>query len=137
MKELDDILIFLFENSEDRRIHISKRMKYGYRYYYISLSIDIKDDDPLSEIMYKYNGGLHIIIDNRNVCFEIESSEDDRILIEDKNLVEKWSSILEDFLEKKAKGKVRNMLESTLKKCHKNDLFREYKMKKIFKDESL
>ena len=44
MKEIDEFLEFLLQNETDERISISKKMKFGYRNYYVNFYID---DEPL------------------------------------------------------------------------------------------
>lgn len=82
MNELDKFLIFLMENTDDDRINIWKKMKYGYRHYYISLHIDQEKEDSTGNISSTFN-----------------------------------------------------IIEETLSSCARKDLHRDYKMKKIFKDD--
>ena len=42
MKEIDEFLHFLLEHESDERISFSKKIKYGYRYYYVNFNIDEK-----------------------------------------------------------------------------------------------
>jgi hypothetical protein len=44
MKEIDEFLHFLLEHESDERISFSKKMKYGYRYYYVNFNIDEKPE---------------------------------------------------------------------------------------------
>lgn len=129
MNELDKFLQFLMENISDERISISKRMKYGYRHYYVSLSIDKKGDNGRT-----YRDRMNICVDCRNNCIDMDDTIGDNVLIEDSDMVLKWSSILEEHLSKNLSNKVESIIESTLSDCYQKDLYREYKMTKIFKD---
>ena len=124
MKEIDEFLEFLIDFIYDDRLHIYKRMKYGYRYYYIDLEID-------EEKSTSYPNHLSFIIDNRNVCIElIPPNEKDVLIFEDKELVEKWSKFCEDHINENISEKVKNIFEDSLKECFRKDIFREYQMRK-------
>ena len=45
MKHIDEVISFLFENIADSRITLSKKMKYGYRHYYLCLDADFASKD--------------------------------------------------------------------------------------------
>ena len=86
MKKLDKLLDFLMDNLNDDRISVFKKMKYGFRYYYISLYID-EDPNQKSNHNYgfRYRDNLEITFDNRNECIEFfGGNEDHPIIIEDK-----------------------------------------------------
>jgi hypothetical protein len=142
MKEIDDFLKFLLEHESDNRINISKKMKYGYRYYYVNFNIDEKPEEEDNNQtrqklrMFRISDSIEIIIDNRNGCIEmIYNSGSDNIIIEDKNLLDKWSNILEEYINKNISEKVKNVIETSLSECYEKNLFREYKMKKILPDD--
>jgi hypothetical protein len=40
MNEIDEFLTFLYENIEDERIEVSKKMKYGFRHFGINLYLE-------------------------------------------------------------------------------------------------
>ena len=110
MKEIDEFLGFLLEHEYDRRISISKKMKYGYRYFYISFHIDEKPEEDKNNqsygtnksfSAYRISDSVEIVIDNRNSCVELLYEHgSENIIIEDTQLVEKWSQILEDYINK-------------------------------------
>lgn len=136
MEEVDKILEFLFENTEDDRVSIWKKMKYGFRHYYISLYIDSPPDEngKVSRNFGQYSTRLLITIDNRNNCVEMEY-EDNNIVIEGPEMVGKWTNRFEDYINNSIKEDINIMLETALSDCYRKDLHREYKMKKIFKDD--
>lgn len=132
MQEVDKILGFLFENIDDTRISINKRMKYGHRHYYLSLYIDSEPSE--GRVFGPFSSSLSITIDNRNKCIEMEYNNNN-IIIEDDILLNKWNSIFEEYINETIKEDVDSMLDKALSDCFQKNLHREYKMKKIFKDE--
>lgn len=137
MELLDEFLTFLLEHIPDPRISVSKKIKYGFRHYLIELNID---GDPesfkgLPSRGYRFIDTLEIHIDNRNCCIEIISDSGSKnIIIEDKYLVDKWSIIVEDFINKDLVEKVKFTIEKSLNECHNKSLLRDYKMKNLFKE---
>ena len=138
MEELDRFLHFLLENIDDRRINISKKMKYGFQHFYISFNIDQLDRDGTygKQNSIFHRNSLSIVIDNRNLCVEIDSEIDEKsIVIEDEEFVKKWSTILDEFLSREITQKISGIIDITLSSCENKNLHRDYKMKKIFKDD--
>jgi hypothetical protein len=142
MKEIDEFLQFLLEHESDERISFSKKMKYGYRYYYISFNIDEKPEDDTNKNQsfgslrgYRITDSIEIIVDNRNSCVElIYDNSIENIIIEDKKLVDKWSNILEEYINHDVSTKVKNIIENALSSCYNKNLHRTYQMKKILPD---
>jgi hypothetical protein len=145
MKEIDEFLEFLIKNENDERISISKKMKYGYRYFYISFHIDEKPEEDKNNqsygtnrsfSAYRISDSVEIVIDNRNSCVELLYEHgSENIIIEDTQLVEKWSQILEDYINKDISEKTKSVIENTLSSCYNKNLYREYQMKKILPDD--
>jgi len=138
MGKLDKFLEFFLEHVDDERISVFKRMKYGYRYYYISFYIDEDPNQSNQNQSYgfKYRENLEIIFDNRNECIEISGGDEDHpLIIEDKELLKKWSSILEEVVNKNLENRVTNIFEKSLNDCYNKNLHRELQMKKIFKED--
>jgi len=142
MKEIDEFLHFLLEHESDERISFSKKMKYGYRYYYISFNIDEKPEDDTKKNQsfgslrgYRITDSIEIVVDNRNACVElIYDNSIENIIIEDKKLVDKWSGILEEYINKDVSTKVKDIIENALSACYNKNLHRTYQMKKILPD---
>lgn len=141
MKEIDEFLQFLLDNESDERIDIYKKMKYGYRYYYVSFSIDEKPEEDDKNQSYgqlrsfRMSESIDIVIDNRNSCIEITYEHgSENIIFEDKTLVEKWSSILEEYINRNISEKTTNIIEKSLSSCYNKNLYRTYQMKKILPD---
>jgi hypothetical protein len=142
MKEIDEFLQFLLEHESDERISFSKKMKYGYRYYYISFNIDEKPEEDNNKNQsygslrgYRITDSIEIVVDNRNTCIElIYDNSIENIIIEDKKLVDKWSNILEEYINNDVSTKVKNIIENALSSCYNKNLHRTYQMKKILPD---
>jgi methyl coenzyme M reductase beta subunit len=139
MQKIDKFLEFFIENLDDKRISVSKKMKYGYRYYYINFMVDEDPTKNQQNSIYQYRDNMEIIFDNRHACIEIYGGdESNTIIVEDKTLLEKWSSILEEIVNRNLEDRVINVFEKTLNECYNKNLYRELQMKKLFKeDESL
>ena len=133
MKEIDKFIEFLFKNIEDERISLNKEMKFGYRFYNIRLVVE--KDDPNST--YKYYNELSITVDNRNQCISLYNSylDDKQVTIEDKDLIEKWNQKFEEYLSNNLERDVKNVIHNTMKDLKDKDLYRDYQMEKIFKDD--
>lgn len=141
MNEIDEFLKFLYENIEDERIEVSKKMKYGFRHFGINLYLENKESDTIinsstGQILTEnssYNS-IQILIDCRNNCIELNVNMDD-VVIEDIDLTQKWADLLEEYLNNKLENRVSTLINNGLSKT---DLLREYKLKKIIKeDESI
>jgi len=146
MKEIDEFLQFLLEHEHDERISFSKKIKYGYRYYYIEFNIDDKPEENNNKNQsfgslrgYGISDSIEIVIDNRNICIELlHNNGMENIIIEDSQLVDKWSEILEKNINNDVSTKVKDIIENALSSCYNKNLHRTYQMKKILpEDESL
>ena len=132
MDKFDELLQFIIDNRNDSRITLFKKMRYGCRYYYIDFFID---EDPNKSInnIYDHGTSMNILFDNRNKCIEIDGLNEDRsIIIEDLQLLEKWSNILEEILNENVEKRIVDIFEKTLESCYNKNLHRELQMKKIF-----
>jgi len=147
MKKIDELLQFLWERRSDNRVAISKDIKYGYRNYYIRMEIDDEPDTDdtsntkqsyaLRGIFKGYSNNLSIHIDNRNNCINIQYNSN--IVVEDDTLIQKWSSILEEYIVDRNEEEFDNIIEKAFSDCYRKDFHRDWKIKKIFdeEDESL
>lgn len=139
MREIDEFLHFLLDNESDERISFSKKMKYGYRYYYVNFNIDEKPEEEGKNQSYghslrgfRISDSVEIIIDNRNSCIEmIYDNGMENIIIEDTKLLNKWSDILEEYINKDISTKTKDAIENALSSCYNKNLHRTYQMKKI------
>ena len=144
MKKIDELIQFLWERREDDRVYISKDIKYGHRNFYIKMEIDDEpeidsntNNYPLRGILRGYNNNLSIHIDNRNNCIILNYNEN--IVIEDDTIVQKWSSILNEYLINKNEEVFDTIIDKAFSDCYRKDFHRDWKIKKILpeEDESL
>jgi hypothetical protein len=151
MKKIDELINFLWERREDDRVFISKDIKYGHRNYYIKMEID-EEPEPIDNnsvtnnprsgyglrgIFKGYSNTLSLHIDNRNNCIILNYNES--IVIEDDILVQKWSSILDEYIVNNNEVVFDCMIENAFSDCYRKDFHRDWKIKKILpeEDESL
>ena len=144
MKEIDEFLEFLLQNESDERINISKKMKFGYRNYYVNFYIDDEPEDKTKNQnqgyaalrSYRIQDSIDIVIDNRNKCIELTyDSGSSNIIVEDEELINKWNGILEEYISRDMSNKTKDVIEKALSDCFKKDLYRQYQMKKILPDD--
>lgn len=150
MKKIDELLQFLWERKEDERVYISKDIKYGHRNYYIKMEID---DEPepiyttsnpkpsygtLRGIFKGYGNTLSLHIDNRNNCIVLHYNNEN-IVMEDDILVQKWSSVLEEYINNNNEEVFDVIIDNAFSDCYRKDFHRDWKIKKILpeEDESL
>ena len=133
MKELDNFLTHLFCNIESEDITLSKKMKYGYRHYYLNVKVE---DESEKDTTLNNISGLHlstdfaIVIDNRNKCIDIFSNMDN-IVVEDTELVEKWTNIFEKYIQDNLEKTVGDLINNTFTNTNQKGLLRGYKLKKM------
>ena len=137
MEKIDSLIEFLVDNIEDERIFLCKKIKYGFRFYFLTLEIDL--DPNTTSRGYQYRDQMEIVFDNRNECIEVYGTSDTNpLVIEDKSLLKKWSDRFESIINNNLEDKVITILEKSISECFNKNLFRELQMKKIFKgDESI
>jgi hypothetical protein len=136
MQKIDKFLEFFIDHIDDPRISVYKKMKYGHRYYYINFIID--EDPTLGKShsgMFHYRENLEIVFDNRNSCIEIHSGDSNSLIVEDLELLQKWSNIIEGIVSEKLEDRVVEVFEKSLNECYNKNLHRELQMKKILKDD--
>ena len=131
MNELDSFLTHLFNNIESEDITLSKKMKYGYRHYYLNIKVEQQEE---TEISFSKNGlyisDFTIVIDNRNKCIDIFSNMD-TIVVEDTELVEKWTNIFEEYIQDNLEKTVGDLINNTFTNTNQKGLLRGYKLKKM------
>jgi hypothetical protein len=135
MNELDLFLTHLFTNIDNEDIILSKKMKYGYRHYYLNVNVQKEEKEDKNSInnsgIYLSGGGdFCITIDNRNKCIDIFSNFDN-IVVEDKDLVDKWTEIFEQYIQTGLEKEVGNLINNVFSNSTQRNLLRDYKLKKI------
>jgi hypothetical protein len=126
MEKIDKFIQFLFERIDDDAISVSKKMKYGHRYYYLFLNLDGEEDNR-----FGMASSMTITIDNRNKCIEVSSINE--LVIESEELVSKWSDILEEYILNNLDENIQDAINMTLSNAKDKSLLREYQIGKIFK----
>ena len=136
MNELDLFLTHLFCNIENEDITLSKKMKYGYRHYYLNINVEKEAEDTSNNtISNKYysltsGGDFSIVIDNRNKCIDIFSNFDN-LTIESEELVNKWTEIFEEYIKNGLEKEVGNLINNVFSNSTQKNLLRDYKLKKM------
>jgi hypothetical protein len=131
MEEINKFLNFIQDNLKDDRISVYKEMKFGHRYYYISI---LTQTDKNNNISFNSYNQLSITLDNRNKCVVMNTTEEERsITIEDEKLLNKWSEIFEKYLNQNIDKDIKGMIHNVMSNMSDKDLYRDYQMKKIFK----
>lgn len=133
MNELDNFLTHLFNNIESEDITLSKKMKYGYRHYYLNIKVEDeseKDTTSNNISVFQLSTDFTIVIDNRNKCIDIFSNMDN-IVVEDTELVEKWTNIFEKYIQDNLEKTVGDLINNTFTNTNQKGLLRGYKLKKM------
>lgn len=136
--EVDEFITFIMSHKDDERVTIQKDIKFGHRNYWISFDIDTEPKAQASNHGWgTISGRLSIHFDRRNevIFFSSENTDISTIAIEDKDLLNKWCNILEEYISSNLKTNFREMVEQSLSSCYNKNIHREWKMKKIFDDE--
>jgi hypothetical protein len=132
MVELEEFLNFVFENLGDPRVEFHKKMKYGYRHYFINITLKYPEDEQRN----RDSKTLQIIIDCRNNCIEVGQWEE-LVIFEDRELTKKWADKLEEIYNRN----IVSDLQLRVSKFFDNvdskdkDFGRRWKMKDWFNDD--
>lgn len=132
MVELEEFLNFVYENLDDPRVGFYKKMKYGYRHYFINITLKCLEDEQRN----RESKTLQIIIDCRNNCIEVGQWEE-LVIFEDQELTKKWADKLEEVYNRN----IVSDLQLKVSKFFSNvdpkdkDFGRRWKMKDLFDDE--
>jgi len=135
--EIDEFIEFIMNNKDDERVTIQKDIKYGHKNYWITFDIDSEPKTKSNTNWGTISGRMSIHFDRRNeaIFFSSDHTDISSIAIEDKELLDKWCNIIEEYIESNLKSNFRLMVDQTLASCHNKNIHREWKMKKIFDDE--
>lgn len=132
MEDLEQFLNFALENLSDPRVEFYKKMKYGYRHYFINIKLRVPDDT----FNIRETKTLQIIVDCRNNCIEVGQWEDLSVY-EDYELTKKWSDRLELVYQDKLSSELQNKILKFFDNVdtQDKDFGRRWKMKDWFNDE--
>jgi hypothetical protein len=136
-EEIDEFITFMMSHKDDERVTIQKDIKYGHKNYWISFDIDTEPKSQTNNHWGTISGRLSIHFDKRNECifFSSENTDISPIAIEDKELLNKWCDIIEEYISSNLKTNFREMIENSLSSCFNKNIHREWKMRKILPDE--
>ena len=132
MVELDEFLNFVVENLLDPRVEFYKKMKYGFRHYFINITLKFPED----ENKVRDSKTLQIIVDCRNNCIEIGQWEE-LVVFESKEMTQKWADKLEEIYQSQLSIHLGAKIESFFGNVDPKDkdFGRRWKMKDWFNDE--
>jgi hypothetical protein len=130
---IDKFISFVYLNIDGDRIILTKKMKYGYRYYYLTMHLRY---DKVSTNTMGTTGEsskeLSIVFDTRNQCIEIGQWEN-YLVFEDIDLLNKWVSILEEYYTNKILINIDSIVNKFLSNTstRDKDLWRQWSVGKI------
>lgn len=132
MNEIDTFISYLFENIDNENINITKKIKDGFRIYNLTIRLELTNNGSLTGLkgLSSYND-ITITLDNLNKCIEFTYSFNESIIIENNELLNKWSSLFEEYLGKNLDNTVAKLIDSLFDDDKNKSLLRDYKLKKI------
>ena len=128
MQEIDQLINFIFSNIEDESVSLKKRLKNGHRNYY--LNVELQYESSASSNCSSSHDDFSIVIDNENGCLDIFSNFEN-LIIESKELCDKWSVVFETYLSNNISKDFDKMIEKTFTNSSQKNILREYKLQKI------
>lgn len=128
MQEIDQLINFIFSNIEDESVSLKKRLKNGHRNYYLNVELQY-ESSAISNCSSSHDD-FSIVIDNENGCLDIFSNFEN-LIIESKELCDKWSVVFEYYLSNNISKEFDKMIEKTFSNSSQKNILREYKLQKI------
>jgi hypothetical protein len=126
MEELEEFLNYLFDNIDDPRIVLNKKLKYGYRYYFIIVDLPTINGRTLT-----------VSVDNRSNIVEITYDYGESIVYESVEFSKIWMDKLEIEYQKIFKPRINDIINNFIDDTESKgkDFWRGWTMNKIFKDD--
>ena len=126
MEELEEFLNYLFDNIDDPRIVLNKKLKYGYRYYFIIVDLPTINGRTLT-----------VSVDNRINIVEITYDYGESIVYESVEFSKIWMDKLEIEYQKIFKPRINDIINNFIDDTESKgkDFWRGWTMNKIFKDD--
>ena len=137
MEKINELLNFLYDRREDKRVSFQKENRTDGRNYYVYFEPDV---DPSSKNTgYSYKGRMMIFIDNENKCISLSYSSEDEVIIENDDLIKIWSDKIEEYIQEISEENFDKIVNESFNDSFSKDFLRDWKMKKIFdvEDESI
>jgi hypothetical protein len=125
MKSLNDFLNYIWDNIDDPRIQIVKKLKYGYRYYHIYINLPTINGPTV---------GIHV--DSRNNVVELSYEYGESVVIESEDLSNFWIERIESKYNERIESSLKNIVDSFIENTDTKgkDFWRDWTMNKIFDD---
>lgn len=129
---IDKFISFVYLNIDGDRIILTKKMKYGYRYYYLTMYLRYDKSSTNSMVNNESSKELSIVFDTRNQCIEIGQWEN-YLIFEDIDLLNKWVPILEEYYTNKILVNIDSIVNKFLSNTSNRDkdLWRQWSVGKI------
>lgn len=126
MGEMIDFLNYIWDNIDDPRISINKKMKYGYRYFSVDINLPTK---------HARTASIHV--DNRNNTIEISYDYHNSVIIESEELSKIWIDKFEQKYKELSPIRVTEIINSFMEETEPKgkDFWRDWTMNKIFNKE--
>jgi predicted transglutaminase-like protease len=127
MEELEEFLNYLLDNIDDPRIILNKKLKYGYRYYFIVVDLPTSNGRTLT-----------VSIDNRSHIVELTYDYGESIVYESEEFSKIWMDKLEIEYQKIFKPRINDIINNFIDETETpgKDFWRGWAMNKIFKDDT-
>ncbi len=123
MEKLNDFLNYIWENIDDPRIQVSKKLKYGFRYYHIHIHLP-----------NNHSRCLTINVDNRNNILELNYDYGDSVVIESEEISKFWIDRLESHYQSRIGCNIDRIINEFIEDTDVKgkDFWRDWAMNKIF-----
>lgn len=133
MEKINELLTFLYERREDKRVSFQKENRPDAKNYYVYFE---PDNDPATKTSnYNYKGRMMIFIDNENKCISLSYGSENEVIIENCDLIKLWSDKIEEYIQEIADDDFDKIVNESFNDAFSKDFLRDWKMKKIFDGE--
>jgi hypothetical protein len=123
MTELLEFLNFIKNNISDERIHISKRFKYGFKFYQANIGLPTTNGRTIT-----------IYLDSRHKVLELSFDYGESLTFESEDLCIEWCNTLEEEYQKRLPKRFDTMINSFIEETDLpgKDFWRNWTMDKLF-----
>ena len=123
MENLNEFLNYIWDNIDDPRVKIIKKLKYGYRYYHIDINLPTTDSRTI---------GIHV--DDRNNIIEISYEYGESVVIESEDMSKFWIDRFESVYQSRIENRLNNIVNNFINETDTKgkDFWRDWTMNKIF-----
>lgn len=123
MTELHEFLSFIEDNISDERIHITKRFKYGFKFYHANIGLPTTNGRTIT-----------IYLDTRHKVIDISFDYGESLNFESEELCTKWCDILENEYQKRLPQRFDTMVNTFIEETEQTgkDFWRNWTMDRLF-----